>query len=119
MTDIAVTVVVATQAQVWTARLSLPVGSVVRDALQRAGLSAGLQECGLPPLEDAQALDDLLVGVYGQRCELDQVLRDQDRVEIYRELVFDPMESRRRRYAHKMAAPKAARPRRKTPPAVR
>ncbi len=119
MTDITVTVVVATQAQVWTARLSLPGGSVVRQALQQAGLSVGLQECGLPPLEGGQALEGLQVGVYGQRCELDQVLRDQDRVEVYRELVFDPMESRRRRYAHKMAVPKAARPRRKTPPAAR
>lgn len=119
MTELAVTVVVATQAQVWTARLALPPGSSVRDALAQSGVSAGLQECGLPPLDPALGLDGLRVGVFGQRCELDQLLRDQDRVEVYRDLVFDPMESRRRRYAHKMAASKAVRPRRKTPPAAR
>src|SRR3546814_10501406 len=43
------------------------------------------------------------VGVYGQECTLDRVLTDGDRVEIYRPLVFDPMESRRRRALHRKA----------------
>lgn len=113
MTELSVSVVVATQAQVWKAALRLPAGSCVRDALLQADIAQGLRECGLPPLDEASSLEGLKVGVYGQRCQLDQVLRDQDRVEIYRELVFDPMDSRRRRYAHKLAARAAARPRRK------
>ncbi|MBW4788261.1 RnfH family protein [Alcaligenes faecalis subsp. faecalis] len=113
MTDLSVSVIVATQAQVWKAALRLPAGSCVRDALLKAGIAEGLRECGLPPLDDEQGLDALHVGVYGQRCQLDQLLRDQDRVEVYRELIFDPMDSRRRRYAHKLAARAAARPRRK------
>lgn len=113
MTDLSVSVMVATQAQVWKATLSLPAGSCVRDALLRADIAQGLRECGLPPLDEQQGLEALHVGVYGQRCQLDQVLQDQDRVEVYRELVFDPMDSRRRRYAHKLAARAAARPRRK------
>jgi hypothetical protein len=36
------------------------------------------------------------------------VLHDNDRVEIYRELVFDPKDSRRRRATHKEAAKRAA-----------
>lgn len=41
------------------------------------------------------------VGIYGQQCTLDRVLHDKDRIEIYRPLVFDPMESRRRRARHR------------------
>ncbi|WP_341666671.1 RnfH family protein [Alcaligenes sp. SDU_A2] len=115
MTELTVTVIIASQSQVWRAQLTLPAASSVRDALRQADVGIGLAQCGLP----VQEPEALRVGVFGQRCELDQLLRDQDRVEIYRDLVFDPMESRRRRYAHKMAAPKAARPRRKTAAAAR
>lgn len=36
-------------------------------------------------------------GVFGKACRLDQILRDGDRVEIYRPLPADPKESRRLR----------------------
>lgn len=116
MTELSVSVLIATQAQVWKSSLRLPAGSCVRDALEKAGIQEGLRECGLPPLDPEQGVDGLHVGVYGQRCQLDQLLQDQDRVEIYRELVFDPMDSRRRRYTHKLAARALARPRRKSAP---
>ncbi len=44
------------------------------------------------------------VGIYGKKKTLDTVLRDRDRVEIYRPLVADPKDSRRRRAAKKDAA---------------
>lgn len=37
------------------------------------------------------------VGVYGKLVKLDAPLRDGDRVEIYRSLIADPKEMRRRR----------------------
>jgi putative ubiquitin-RnfH superfamily antitoxin RatB of RatAB toxin-antitoxin module len=40
------------------------------------------------------------VGVFGRRSTLDAQLHDGDRVEIYRPLIFDPKESRRRRAEH-------------------
>ena len=43
-------------------------------------------------------------GVYGERCDARRVLREDDRVELYRPLVFDPLESRRRRAAHRQDA---------------
>ena len=43
------------------------------------------------------------VGLYGKKRPLDTVLRERDRIEIYRPLVADPKESRRRR-ADKKAA---------------
>ena len=44
------------------------------------------------------------VGIYGKKKPLDTVVRPLDRIEIYRPLVADPKESRRRRAAHKSAA---------------
>ena len=37
------------------------------------------------------------VGLYGKKRPLDTVLRERDRIEIYRPLVADPKESRRKR----------------------
>ena len=36
-------------------------------------------------------------GVFGKLCKLDTPLREQDRVEIYRQLIADPKDSRRQR----------------------
>ena len=39
------------------------------------------------------------LGIYGKLSRLDAVLRDRDRVEIYRPLIADPKEVRRQRAA--------------------
>jgi putative ubiquitin-RnfH superfamily antitoxin RatB of RatAB toxin-antitoxin module len=44
------------------------------------------------------------VGLFGKLKPADTVVRDGDRIEIYRPLQADPMESRRRRARHKAAA---------------
>jgi putative ubiquitin-RnfH superfamily antitoxin RatB of RatAB toxin-antitoxin module len=41
------------------------------------------------------------VGIYGKKKTLDTVLRERDRIEIYRPLVADPKDSRRKRAAKK------------------
>ncbi|MBI3228704.1 MAG: RnfH family protein [Burkholderiales bacterium] len=41
------------------------------------------------------------VGIFGKLKSLDTVLREQDRIEIYRPLIADPKESRRKRAAKK------------------
>ncbi len=41
--------------------------------------------------------ENLSVGVWNRTCKLHQVLRDGDRIEIYRPLIADPKEARRRR----------------------
>ena len=50
------------------------------------------------------------VGIYAKKKTLDTVLRERDRIEIYRPLVADPKDSRRKRAAKKLgdAAPPAA-----------
>jgi len=39
------------------------------------------------------------IGIFSKLCKLDQVLREGDRVEIYRPLLADPKEARRDRAA--------------------
>jgi putative ubiquitin-RnfH superfamily antitoxin RatB of RatAB toxin-antitoxin module len=42
---------------------------------------------------------EIKVGIFGNVCRLDQVLRQADRVEIYRPLLHDPKDARRQRAA--------------------
>lgn len=46
------------------------------------------------------------LGIFGKVTKPDQVLRDKDRVEIYRPLIADPKESRRKRAEKKEAKKK-------------
>ena len=57
-------------------------------------------------LQDVPEIDlaTCTVGIYGKKKPLDTLVRPLDRIEIYRPLVADPKESRRRRAAHKSAA---------------
>jgi putative ubiquitin-RnfH superfamily antitoxin RatB of RatAB toxin-antitoxin module len=69
--------------------LRLPAGATVEHALRESGF---LERYALA------AVEQLSVGVWGKRCALGDVLRDRDRVEIYRPLLVDPKEARRQRY---------------------
>ena len=69
--------------------LMLPPGATVRQALEASGVA--------PLLADAD-LASIAVGVWGHKARLDQVLRDRDRVEIYRPLLVDPKLARRERF---------------------
>jgi uncharacterized protein len=68
--------------------LSLPPGATLSDALCSSGLLK----------RHALAIESLRVGVWCKTKPLETVLRDQDRVEIYRPLTVDPKEARRLRY---------------------
>ena len=68
--------------------LELAPGSTVRDAIQASGLLRRM------PLLDLEH-----VGVWGRAVAPETVLRDRDRVEIYRPLLADPKEIRRKRAA--------------------
>ena len=39
------------------------------------------------------------VGIFGKKTTLDHLLKDKDRIEIYRPLILDPKEMRRKRAA--------------------
>ncbi len=77
------------QAREWL--LDLPEGSRAADALAASGV--------LNDYPELQALGaDLQLGVWGRACDVNQVLQDQDRVEIYRALRVDPKVARRERF---------------------
>jgi uncharacterized protein len=72
----------------WLITLDLPDGTTLAEAIIRSGLCREL-----PDLDPQRAL----AGVFGVLAGADTVLRDGDRVEIYRPLLADPKEIRRRR----------------------
>jgi putative ubiquitin-RnfH superfamily antitoxin RatB of RatAB toxin-antitoxin module len=68
--------------------LALTEDSSVEAAINASGLLARFSEIKLTGHN---------VGIFGVACKLDQLVRDGDRVEIYRALVRDPKEARRQR----------------------
>lgn len=70
-----------------TTDLNLAAHSTVADALAHSGV-----------LLRHPAAAALACGVWGRAQSLDAVLRDRDRVEVYRPLTVDPKEARRQRY---------------------
>jgi hypothetical protein len=69
--------------------VALARGATVLQALLASGLPSEF-----PQLDFRSAP----VGVWGRKATLNRVLRDQDRVEVYRPLKVDPKVARRERY---------------------
>jgi putative ubiquitin-RnfH superfamily antitoxin RatB of RatAB toxin-antitoxin module len=69
-------------------RVELPEGATTGDAIRASGIAARL-----PGVE----IGERNVGIWSRVCGLSAALRDGDRVEIYRPLLADPKETRRRR----------------------
>ena len=80
----------------WSARqgearevgVELPAGANVLDAIRASGAMTG---------EGAVDISTQAVGIWGRTAALDAALAEGDRVEIYRPLLMDPKEARRRR----------------------
>ena len=83
-----VTVVVAWPRRQCLVRLELPEGATVRDAVAASGLAARF-----PDLDIAS----MATGIWNRRCGPQEVLREADRVELYREITADAKALRRAR----------------------
>ena len=70
--------------------VKVPNDTEIRDAI--------LQSKILEEYPDLQ-LDKLDVGIFGKKARLNQKVRERDRIEIYRPLIADPKEVRKRRAA--------------------
>jgi putative ubiquitin-RnfH superfamily antitoxin RatB of RatAB toxin-antitoxin module len=68
--------------------LNVPAGTTVREAIARSGIAGQIA---------AGDWDMVAVGVCGKRVPLTTVLHEHDRVEIYRSLIADPKQARRKR----------------------
>jgi len=68
--------------------LELPENSTVEQAIKESGILQRYSEINLTIFS---------VGIYGKIVENNQILKHQDRIEIYRPLTIDPMHARRLR----------------------
>ena len=89
------TVAFATPARQWLWQVELTDEATVADALAAARMAAA----------DIDVPWDADTGIFGELCERNTVLRDGDRIELYRPLKLDPKESRRERARARKAAP--------------
>lgn len=92
MADIHIQVCYARPDRQWLRDLTVQDGVTLEAAIVRSGI---MQEA--PEID----LSVCRVGIYGKLKTLDTVLREDDRVEIYRQLIADPKESRRKRAVKK------------------
>ena len=93
MTDvISVEVAFALQERQQLVPLVLPAGSTLADAIEASRLQA---------LFPDQPIAELKKGVWGTVRPEGHILEDGDRVEIYRPLVVEPREARRKRAARR------------------
>jgi hypothetical protein len=60
-------------------------------------LADAIVQSGVIEMFEGFELDTTKVGIFGLKASQDQILREGDRVEIYRPLIADPKESRRQR----------------------
>ena len=79
--------------------LKLPEGSTVQQALEASGLLVKYPEIDLKKNK---------FGIWNKLSKIDVVLRDRDRVEIYRPLIADPKEVRKQRAAEGKVMKKGA-----------
>jgi putative ubiquitin-RnfH superfamily antitoxin RatB of RatAB toxin-antitoxin module len=67
--------------------VELPIGSTLRAAIERSRISEQYPEIDLAVNK---------VGVFGQLRSLDDIVQAGDRIEIYRPLLIDPKDARRK-----------------------
>ena len=85
---ITVSVMHAEPERMFSIELSLPHGATVADAIEQSGIRQAR-----PDIEIREGR----IGIFSRKASLGTVLRDGDRVEIYRPLKIDPKEARRKR----------------------
>ncbi len=79
--------------------LKLPEGSTVQQAVEASGLLEKHPEIDLKKNK---------FGIWNKLSKLDSMLRDHDRIEIYRPLIADPKEVRKQRAAEGKVMKKGA-----------
>ena len=83
-----VEVVLATPEQQVLLVVMVDEGATAAEAIAASGIAARFPDF---------AVDEMRVGIWGKPVARDNAVRDGDRVELYRPLVVDPREARRKR----------------------
>lgn len=85
---ISVEVVYATPERQELIRFQIPQGTSALDAIERSGIRKLFPEI---------VVDESRLGIFSNKISGDYLMREGDRLEIYRPLIADPKESRRQR----------------------
>ena len=72
--------------------IKVPTKLNVKQAIEKSGIQKKFPSIDLSKNK---------VGIFGKKTTLDHTLNDRDRIEIYRPLILDPKEMRRKRAAKK------------------
>ena len=72
--------------------IKVPTKFNVKQAIEKSGIQKKFPSIDLSKNK---------VGIFGKKTTLDHVLKNRDRIEIYRPLILDPKEMRRKRAAKK------------------
>ena len=75
-------------------QVSLAIGATIEQALLQTSVFKEFTELNLETLQ---------LGIWGARCSMQQILKNQDRIEIYRPLRVDPTVARRERFTRQGA----------------
>lgn len=94
-----VEVIYALPARQELVKLKVPAGTTLQGAVEASGLLAKYPEINLATGK---------FGIFSKLSKLDSVLREKDRVEIYRPLLADPKEVRKQRAAEGKVMKKGA-----------
>ncbi len=86
--SVQVDVVYALSSEAFVRRLTLAVGATAQEAIEASGVLQRYPEIDLAKWK---------IGIYSRTVKLQQCLVEGDRVEIYRPLLADPREVRKRR----------------------
>lgn len=70
--------------------ISVPEGTIIKEVLLKSNIFEAYPELDLEVMK---------VGLFGKLVKMDQSVRDRDRIEIYRPLIADPKEVRKRKAA--------------------
>ena len=97
--QISVEVIYALPAKQEILCVKLPQGATVRQAIESSGVLQKYPEIDLAKNK---------LGIFAKLTKPDSVLRDRDRVEIYRPLIADPKEVRKQRAAEGKAMKKGS-----------
>lgn len=92
--QVEVCVCYATAQREFLRQMRVEAGTTIGQAIEQSGVLTEFPDINLATQP---------VGIYAKKKTLDTVLRERDRIEIYRPLVADPKDSRRRRAAKKAA----------------
>ncbi len=82
----------------WLQETEVVAGTNLLDATRQSGITARFPEIDL---------DTVKMGIFGKIAKADRILQEGDRIEIYRPLIADPKEARKKRAA-KAAESKSA-----------